>query len=176
MGLVIPPGDLLAAAQQAARQVAQGGDWQVLLPEEAAELEAVADQIWPRDDTPGAGELGAVVFMDAALGGFMADALPLVQAGLKDLAARATAVNPVAAKFSQLPAAQQTGILVAVERTPFFATVHSLALLGLFALPAYGGNRDRGGWAQLGFESRHVWRPPFGYYDAGYTDAHDERG
>ena len=46
--------------------------------------------------------------------------------------------------------------------------VAGLALLGLVALPKYGGNRDKLGWQLLGFEDRHFWQPPFGHYDADY--------
>jgi hypothetical protein len=37
----------------------------------------------------------------------------------------------------------------------------------MFALPSWGGNRDLAGWALLGFDSRHAWQPPFGFYDEG---------
>jgi gluconate 2-dehydrogenase gamma chain len=47
--------------------------------------------------------------------------------------------------------------------------VHFLTVAGMFALPGYGGNRDKLGWALLGFEDHHAWQPPFGYYDAAYT-------
>jgi hypothetical protein len=35
-------------------------------------------------------------------------------------------------------------------------------------MPKYGGNHDKAGWKLLGFEDRHVWQPPFGYYDKDY--------
>ncbi len=35
----------------------------------------------------------------------------------------------------------------------------------MFALPSYGGNRDKAGWHLIGFDDRHFWQPPFGYYD-----------
>ena len=41
-----------------------------------------------------------------------------------------------------------------------------LTLCGMFALPSWGGNRDEAGWKLLGFEDRHAWQPPFGFYDA----------
>ena len=41
-------------------------------------------------------------------------------------------------------------------------------LLGLLALPKYGGNKDNAGWALIGVEDNHYWEPPFGYYDRDY--------
>ena len=55
-----------------------------------------------------------------------------------------------------------------VDHTPFFDTTRLLTLLGMFSLPAYGGNRDGVGWKLIGFEDRHVFQPPFGYYDRDY--------
>ena len=48
-----------------------------------------------------------------------------------------------------------------------------MTLAGVFALPEYGGNRDGEGWRQIGFERRHVWQAPFGYYDARYRQESD---
>jgi Gluconate 2-dehydrogenase subunit 3 len=55
-----------------------------------------------------------------------------------------------------------------VERTPFFERVRLLTLLGMFALPKYGGNRDHVGWQLIGFPDQHIFQPPFGYYDREY--------
>jgi hypothetical protein len=41
-------------------------------------------------------------------------------------------------------------------------------VLGLLALPSYGGNADKLGWKLVGFVDQHAWQPPFGHYDAGY--------
>jgi hypothetical protein len=43
-----------------------------------------------------------------------------------------------------------------------------LTLVGMFALPKYGGNRDGVGWKLLGFQDQHIFEPPFGYYDRDY--------
>ena len=43
-----------------------------------------------------------------------------------------------------------------------------LTVLGLIALPKYGGNFDNRGWKLLGVEDNHVWEPPFGFYDIDY--------
>ena len=162
--------DVLAAGAAAAAH--DGEHWQVLSAAEVAGLGAVADQVFPPSDTPGAVDIGAVRFMDVALGGFMAGALPMLQAGLADLDQRAQAGGGTA--FAALPFEEQTSILRDIETTAFFGNVRFLTLCGLFALPAHGGNRDRAGWDAIGFESRHAWAPPFGAYDAAAGDeAHD---
>jgi hypothetical protein len=40
---------------------------------------------------------------------------------------------------------------------------------GMFAMPSWGGNKDLAGWNLIGFDSRHAWQPPFGFYDARAT-------
>lgn len=157
-----------AAAEAASEAKSEARDWANLTTEEAAELAAVADQIFPPGDTPGASEIGAVHFMDAAFGGFMAGPLPMVREGLADLATRAQSAG--AERFSGLPFERQTEVLAQVEDTPMFGTLHFLTLCGLFTMPAHGGNRGGLGWKALGFEPRHVWQPPFGAYDAEMND------
>ena len=36
--------------------------------------------------------------------------------------------------------------------------------------PEYGGSGGEVGNALVGFEDRHVWQPPYGYYDADYAE------
>ncbi len=160
MGLNL--GQVLAAAE-AAREMLDSESPLVNIDSELARtLSAVADQIWPQDDTLGASELGVLAFMDQAAGGFMAGAWPTIQAGATDLEQRALAAGSA---FHALAFDQQTELLESVQSTPFFGTVHFLVLLGCFAMPRYGGNRNQQGWAQIGFEQRHAWQPPFGHYD-----------
>jgi hypothetical protein len=154
---------LLATATSARAAQAEGAAWKALTEAEAAILGAFADQVFPPGETPGARDIGAVHFMDAALAGFMAGALPVIRDGCADLDSRS---GGMAGSFAELPSGKQTGLLRQVEQTPFFGLVHFLTLCGVFALPAHGGNLDRSGWALLGFEARHAWQPPFGYYDA----------
>ena len=42
-------------------------------------------------------------------------------------------------------------------------------MLGLLALPQYGGNHDFAGWKLIGVVDNHYWEPPFGYYDQDYA-------
>jgi gluconate 2-dehydrogenase gamma chain len=159
---------VLAAAEQAAAARDAGAAFEILAPDEAADLAAIAAQIFPTDALPGANEAGVVYFMDSALGSFMAGAREPVLAGLRALNAKAAAVQP-AARFAQLPAAEQTRLLQAQEPSPFFGTVRFMTVAGMFALPVYGGNRSHAGWKMLGFEHQMAWQPPFGHYDAAAT-------
>ena len=158
---------LLAAGQAAAEQAANGGAWANISAEEAAALAALADQIIPPDATPGAAEIGVVRFIDQALGGFMSGESAVLREGLADLDRRALAVAAERGGFAGLSFDQQTAVLRDIENEPFFGLMIFLTQCGMFALPAWGGNRDQLGWALLGFDSRHAWQPPFGYYDTG---------
>ena len=157
---------LLAAGETAAERHAAGAAWVHLTDPEASGFAALVDQIIPPDDLPGAADAGVVYFLDTALGEFVADAAPLLKDGLRDLDRRAGEAAGGAARFADLPFAQQTAVLRTVERTPFFELMIFLTHCGMFAMPGWGGNRDRVGWALLGFENLHAWQPPFGYYDA----------
>jgi gluconate 2-dehydrogenase gamma chain len=135
---------------------------------EAADVEAVAAQIVPTDDSPGAREAGAVYFIDRALATFFAQLAVDYRA---QLAAFQTAYReryPDARSFASLTTAQQIEYLHGIDQTPFFNTTRLLTLLGMFSLPAYGGNRDGVGWKLIGFKDEHVFHPPFGYYDRDY--------
>ncbi len=156
---------VLAAAHEAAAARDAGAEFEQLTAEEAADLAAIAAQIFPTDDLPGATEAGVVYFMDSALRSFMAEAADPVSAGLDALNRKAAAIQ-AGARFSTLPPAEQFKLLKAEEATPFFGTVRFMTIGGMFALPVYGGNRDHQGWKVLGFEHRHAWVPPFGHYDA----------
>jgi gluconate 2-dehydrogenase subunit 3-like protein len=137
-------------------------------PAEAADVDAVAAQIVPTDDTPGAREAGAVYFIDRALATFFAQLGADYRVQLAAFQAACREAHPAAASFASLASDQQIAYLRRVEQTPFFNTTRLLTLLGLFALPSYGGNRDGIGWKLIGFEDRHVFHPPFGYYDRDY--------
>ncbi len=156
---------IYATAQTACSKSEQEAGFTNLERLDAMDIKAIAEQILPSDDTPGATQAGVIWFIDAALGGFRQAWTGPVKEGLRQL----NNSLPEGARFADLPWAQQTKILQANENTPFFEMLHFLTVAGMFAMPAYGGNRDKLGWALLGFEDRHAWQPPFGYYDAGYT-------
>jgi gluconate 2-dehydrogenase gamma chain len=135
---------------------------------DAADIDAIAAQIIPSDATPGAREAGVVHFIDRALSSFYARFAPELVAQLRDFQLACLAANPDAASFAALPSDRQIEFLRSVEQTPFFERMRLLTLLGMFSAPMYGGNVDGAGWKIIGFEDRHVFAPPFGYYDRDY--------
>jgi gluconate 2-dehydrogenase gamma chain len=162
----------VAKAMEAARDAWQGGSGDArrsfLSAAEAADIEAVAAQIIPTDDSPGAREAGVVYFFDRALATFYSQLAGDYRAQLAAFQAEYRKGHPAVSSFASLTSDQQIEHLKGVDQTPFFATTRLLTLLGMFALPQYGGNRDRVGWKLIGFEDLHVFRPPFGYYDRDY--------
>jgi len=151
-----------------AGQLAGPGKLSFLTSAEAADIEAVAAQIIPTDDTPGAREAGVIDFIDRALATFYSQLGSDYRAQLTAFQAACRELHPGALSFAALTSDQQIEFLTRVDDTPFFNTTRLLTLLGMFALPSYGGNRDGTGWKLLGFEDTHVFHPPFGYYDRDY--------
>lgn len=162
---------ILVASQSAHARMEAQASYDNLTMEEATELAAIVDQIIPADETPGATETGVIYFIDAALGGFLAGKAPMLREGLDDLQQKARSASQKGERFSLLSSEQQIVLMKENEGTQFFGTLHKLTMMGMFCLPEYGGNRDNAGWDLLGFDHRHAWQPPFGYYDAA---AHGE--
>lgn len=154
---------VLAAAKQAGVARAAAAPLETLGAEEGADFAAIAAQIIPSDELPGAAEAGVVYFIDAALRGFMAGGAADLRKGLAELNGKG------GARFATLPAEAQLKLLKQEESSPFFGTMQFLTVAGMFSMPSYGGNKDYAGWKMLGFEHRHFWVPPFGHYDAQAT-------
>lgn len=152
----------LAAAEAASEQQARGEGFAALGPELAAALDAVTAQIIPSGETPGAREAGAIWFIDALVATSWGWAMPMLEAGVEEL----NRGSGPELNFADLPFDEQTAVLAEMESGQFFSILRMLTIAGTFALPALGGNRDKLGWQMIGFENRHVWLPPFGYYDA----------
>ena len=171
---------IAAAGQAAAAARADDADFVYLDAALARDLAAIAERILPADDLPGANDAGVIYFLDQALGSFAKDSHSALTDGVDELNAAIDAAGGIALRFSDLPADEQDRILGGIDTTPFFGQVRFLTLAGMFAMPAYGGNRDHQGWALLGFPHQHAWAPPFGYYDAqaraGAPDRDDDQG
>lgn len=138
----------------------------VLTPEQAADLEAICMRIFPSDGTPGAKEAGVIHFIDKALATFAAPQKDFLLNGLADVNQKVVAKWPGTASFSALKPEQQDEYLKSIEQTPFFGQTRFAACVGMFGNPSYGGNQDQVGWKLLGFESHGIYQPPFGFYDA----------
>ena len=122
----------------------------VLSAGEAAALAAVCARIIPTDDTgPGGAEARASVYIDRALGGWLAPSRDDYVTGLAgiDGAARARAGAP----FAELAPAEQDAVLAGIEGTPFFGLVRAHTIQGTFCDPVYGGNADFVGWDLIGY-------------------------
>jgi gluconate 2-dehydrogenase gamma chain len=164
----------ILAAQEHAHTVAESGRATTLgffSPDQAVEIESVAAQIIPKDETPGAREAGTIYFIDRALTTFDEDKQAAYRQGLKDLQAKTHELFPNADKFSDLNPAQQVQVLTAIERTAFFGQVRLHTIVGFFANPEYGGNQEKIGWNLIGFEDKFAWEPPFGHYDREYKQS-----
>jgi hypothetical protein len=152
----------IAAAAEAARS-GGWGTYASFTQAEGAEVEAMAAQIIPTTDTPGAREAQVIDFIDMALNTFASEQLPVVTRGLEDLHTRAAAMG--GASSAALTAAQQIQLLTAIQATPFFRAVRDLTVMGMFAAPQHGGNFNKVGWKLIGFDDTLNFHTPFGYYD-----------
>jgi gluconate 2-dehydrogenase gamma chain len=161
----------VAASAAHAHAAAAAGDRTRLLflsAGQARDIEAIAAQIVPSDDTPGAREAGVVWFIDHVHAGPWSGGGKDFLTGLADFQTRCTRHHPGTRQFADLTPDDQLAYLRHVERTPFFEQIRFLSVLGLLASPAYGGNAGKAGWKLVGFVDQHAWQPPFGHYDAAY--------
>lgn len=136
---------------------------------EALEFDAIAGRILPSTATPGAKEAGVVYFLDTVLDDSRSAEFDALKKGLQELRANASDEFN-ASNFFSLNEAQQDLLLRQAESTAFFSTMRYLTIAGMFALPEYGGNRDSVGYDLMGFDDRHSWFSPYGYYDADYIE------
>ncbi len=178
----------VVAAAQHAHQAANSKTpvkFEVLSSEQARQIEAIAAQIIPTDELPGAREAGVVYFIDRALKTFASDTLPVYHEGLAELNQAAGKKYPDVKSFADANEEQQQALLTEfVEEhksatgsrrrnaplgsNDFFQTVWQHTVFGFLADPEAGGNRDYAGWKVIGRDPAHSFSPPFGYYDKDY--------
>jgi gluconate 2-dehydrogenase gamma chain len=176
---------LLSAARYA-REAAQSGTAKLAFftPEQALEIDAITSRIIPSDGTPGAHEAGVVYFIDRALATFAVDEQKNYRDGLPEFAGRTRELFPSLDKFSAATPEQQDEILASfdqqlpAQRRPyrprpggqsFFETLRTHTIVAFFLDPDSGGDANAVGWKLIGRERQHMFQPPFGYYDQGYT-------
>ena len=161
---------ILAAADHAHRaaQAASPPKLAVLTTEQATEIEAIASQIIPTDDTPGAREAGVIYFIDRALKTFASSQNGAIAKGIAQVQEKTKELFPGVTKFSAASSEQQIAVLKAMENTRAFGLFRFHTVCGFLADPSRGGNRNEIGWKLIGFDSSHTFQPPFGYYDKDY--------
>jgi gluconate 2-dehydrogenase gamma chain len=135
-------------------------------PEQAAEVEAIAAQVIPTDDAPGAREARVLYFIDRALTTFDRENQSAYVEGLQDLRAKVGAMFPGKESFAQLSSDQQIQLLTTIETTDFFEQVRVHTIMGFFCDPSHGGNFEEAGWKLIGFKNLPFNQQPFGHYDA----------
>lgn len=171
--LAASPEQLEASAEHAelARQAAAQGQplppLEVFTPEQAADVDAIASQIIPTDDLPGAHEARVMNFVDHSLNSWAANQRTFMIQGLDAFNASVSQRygNGQPLRYAQLTPAQQLEFLSANDRTPFFGQLRLVVLIGMFSNPSNGGNYEKAGYRVLGYDDRYVWQPPFGWYD-----------
>jgi gluconate 2-dehydrogenase gamma chain len=178
----------IVAAAEHAHQAANSKTpvkFQVLTPAQARDVEAIAAQIIPTDDLPGAREAGVVYFIDAALKTFASETVAIYRQGLAALNAEANAEYAGVKQFADANAEQQYALLQrfsdetdstkapggrrqAATSGDFFQTIWQHTVCGFLVDPSGGGNRDYVGWKVIDRDPAHSFAPPFGFYDKDY--------
>ena len=145
--LALPEFDRVLAFQRQTVADALAG---ALSASEAATLAAMCARIIPTDENgPGAAEARASVYIDRALGGWLAPSRDAYTAGL--MALDDAARTERGKRFVDLSAADQDHVLRLIEQTPFFTLVRTHTIQGTFCDPIYGGNVNFIGWDLLGY-------------------------
>ena len=157
----------IADAHEAAHAVSQGQapHYRALTEQQAEDFGAAADRIMPRDDAPGARDVGVVFFADHLLASFSPARKPAFDQALAALNEAARKHVPTAGSFASLTPAQQDETLRSIETTEAFELLRTVTISGYFSHPSHRGNRNEAGWKAIGFHDRMSWTPPFGYYD-----------
>jgi len=148
-------------AEVAAAEKAEAmGAFTYFTREQAADIDAIAAQVYPSDSTPGAKEAQVIYFIDLALVTFAQDKQDIYAKGLADLSTKTGGK-----RFASLSSGEQIALLTSIEKTPFFRTVRDHTIMGMFASPQHGGNFKKVGWTQIGYDDSLNFRTPFGAYD-----------
>jgi len=159
----------ILAAQRHAEHAAESGQsakFEFFSAQQAVEVEAIAAQIIPTDDKPGAREARVIFFIDRVLVTLERDKQPVYTQALKDLEQKTQDMFPGSKAFSSLSSEQQIQLLTAIQKSEFFELVRFHTVVGFLANPEHGGNFNQAGWKLIGFENQMRFQPPFGYYDA----------
>jgi gluconate 2-dehydrogenase gamma chain len=137
-----------------------GRRWEFLTQEEGLLLEAVAAQIIPADEHPGAIEAGVADFIDRQLVGPYKRFQPDYREGLRGI--EEVSRTRHRRSFRKISAEAQADLLASLESgtadetewarqsgASFFELVRSHSLQGFYGDPRHGGNRDHVSYRML---------------------------
>jgi gluconate 2-dehydrogenase gamma chain len=143
-----------ALAQTAATSPTPSSTTNALSDAQLRLLAAIVDRIIPKDDLgPSASECDVPVYINRALGDYLASEKPAFIEGLE--ATDALARRTQNAAFVDLSPDKQDALLTAMDSGSaegfpnarvFFNRARRLALEGMFGDPYYGGNKNFAGW------------------------------
>jgi gluconate 2-dehydrogenase gamma chain len=128
------------------------GAWRFFTDAEALVVEAIAEQIIPADDDPGAKEANVINFIDKQLAGVFAKHQEIYRQGLAGV--QQTSRLMFGSNFETLAWEQQTEILKTLEAgaaqgeiwqtvsaQKFFGLIRDHTMQGFYGSPRHGGNR-----------------------------------
>jgi gluconate 2-dehydrogenase gamma chain len=139
-------------------------------------MAAACDRILPRDQDPGALDANVPEYIDRMLQSpELEQQRDLFIRGIQALDRRARSANAGLA-FSQIPVEAQDALLKDYKgsrpdtgEAHFYELLVVLTLEGFLGDPSYGGNKDRVGWALVGFGTSE---PPQGYQGEKHLHSH----
>jgi gluconate 2-dehydrogenase gamma chain len=137
-------------------QIPAGG-LKSLTREQFALISAACERILPRDEDPGAADLGCAAYIDQMMADPDAKALwgrPLF-GGMPELEKQSR--GRFGKVFAEATIDDQEKLLTQWQQSKFsgesafFDVLHALTMEGAFSDPTYGGNLAARGWAMVGF-------------------------
>lgn len=142
----------LGATSVARGRAAAPSRWRFLTESEAALVDAIAEQIIPADQDPGARNVGVVNFIDKQLTSRYRRHQQAYRDGLRvvDETSRAMFKR----EFVALTSPQQIEVLKKLEagRNSFFNLIRDHTMQGFYGGPQHGGNRGYASYKMLGVD------------------------
>jgi gluconate 2-dehydrogenase gamma chain len=134
----------------ACNRLPKPGSWRFFTDEEARTVDAICEQLIPRDRDPGAHDANVVNYIDIQLARRWRKYRRAYQDGIAavDAASRSRFSKP----FVALSPSEQIEILKEIEKTSpaFFDLILNHTRQGFYGDPRHGGNRNRVSWKMLG--------------------------
>jgi gluconate 2-dehydrogenase gamma chain len=141
--------------------------WRFFSEEEAKVVVAIAEQIVPADDDPGATDANVINFIDRQLVSYFKEYQDLYRKGIQGL--QEFCMSGYHQKFEDLSWDDQHEILSSLEQGRaegnfwgtidpgyFFDTVRNHTMMGYYGPPRHGGNKDLVSYRMLGFDYPQV--------------------